>query len=194
MASREIVLFHSALGLRPGVRDFAARLRQRGHTVHTPDLFDGEVFDDLAAGARKRDALGIPALIQRATAAVADLRADLVYAGFSMGSAAAAVLAGTRPGARGLVMMHGALPPRALGVEAWPATVPVQVHHAERDPYVDADSVRGLEQAVRAAGARCEAFVYPGRGHLFADPGLPEYDEASATTMLDRVAAFVASV
>ena len=43
----EIVLFHSALGLRPGVTAAADRLRAAGQTVHTPDYYDGEVFDDL---------------------------------------------------------------------------------------------------------------------------------------------------
>ncbi len=40
-----IVLFHSALGLRPGVQHFADALRKAGHAVTTPDLYDGEVFD-----------------------------------------------------------------------------------------------------------------------------------------------------
>ena len=53
----EVVLFHSVLGLRPGVIAAAERLRAAGHTVHTPDLYDGEVFDDLADGSRKEDTL-----------------------------------------------------------------------------------------------------------------------------------------
>lgn len=48
----EIVLFHSALGLRPGVRAASDRLRSAGHTVHTPDLFDGRVFDRMDEGLR----------------------------------------------------------------------------------------------------------------------------------------------
>ena len=34
------VLFHRALGLTDPVRRFAAALRDAGHTVHTPDLYD----------------------------------------------------------------------------------------------------------------------------------------------------------
>ena len=48
----EIVLFHSALGLRPGVRAASDRLRSAGHTVHTSDLFDGRVFDRMDEGLR----------------------------------------------------------------------------------------------------------------------------------------------
>lgn len=46
----QIVLFHSAYGLRPAVHAAAERLRGAGHTVHTPDLFDGRTFDDIEAG------------------------------------------------------------------------------------------------------------------------------------------------
>ena len=49
----EVVLFHSVLGLRQGVISAAERLRAAGHEVHTPDLFDGEVFDDIDDGMRK---------------------------------------------------------------------------------------------------------------------------------------------
>jgi dihydrofolate reductase len=42
----EVVLFHSVLGLRPGVIAAADRLRAAGHTVYTPDFYDGEMFDD----------------------------------------------------------------------------------------------------------------------------------------------------
>jgi dienelactone hydrolase len=56
----EVVLFHSVLGLRPGVITAAEWLRAAGHTVHTPDLYDGEVFDDFDDGSRKEDALGLP--------------------------------------------------------------------------------------------------------------------------------------
>ena len=46
----EVLLFHHAQGLTPGVQEFAERLRAAGHTVHVPDLYDGHVFDDLEAG------------------------------------------------------------------------------------------------------------------------------------------------
>jgi dienelactone hydrolase len=113
-----IALFHSALGLRPGVVAFADRLRAAGHAVHTIDSFDGETFDDMNRGAAKRDALGIPELIHRAQTGVEGLPAETVYAGFSMGTGAAELLAATLPGARGAVLMSGALGPPAAGIEA----------------------------------------------------------------------------
>ena len=46
----EVVLFHHAQGLTPGVIAFADQLRAAGHTVHTPDLFDGHTFATLEEG------------------------------------------------------------------------------------------------------------------------------------------------
>ncbi|MGH3089086.1 MAG: dienelactone hydrolase family protein [Rubrobacteraceae bacterium] len=190
----EIVLFHSALGLRPGVTAAAERLRAAGHKVHTPDYYDGEVFEDLDDGVRKRDALGYAEISQRARDAVADLPADLVFAGFSLGTAPAELLAATRPGTRGAVLMHGALTVEDMGgfgVERWPAGVPVQAHDAAGDPWVDAGEVAALGSAVREAGAAFEEHAYPGSGHLFADPDLSEYDRASSEAMWRRVLAFL---
>ena len=46
----EIILFHHAQGLTPGVVAFADRLRAAGHPVHTPDLFHGRTFDTIDEG------------------------------------------------------------------------------------------------------------------------------------------------
>ena len=37
-----------------------------------------------------------------------------------------------------------------------------------------------------------ELFVYPGSGHLFAEPGHPHYDEDIASVATNRVLAFLA--
>jgi len=188
---RRIVLFHSALGLRPAVLEWADRLRAAGHTVEAPDSFDGEVFDDLDAGMRKRDEVGVPGLIARADAAVAGLPPELVYMGFSMGASAAEYLAATRPGAVAAALMHGAAPVAEMGADAWPAAVPVQVHHAVDDPWVEAAEVEGLRADVEAAGAEFGEFTYPGSAHLFADTDGPEFDRDSASLMFERVVEFL---
>ena len=46
----EVLLFHHAQGLTEGVVAFADRLREAGHTVHTPDLYDGHTFQALDEG------------------------------------------------------------------------------------------------------------------------------------------------
>jgi dienelactone hydrolase len=192
----EVVVFHSVLGLRPGVLGAAERLREAGHTVHTPDLFDGDVFDTIDDGMRKEETLGSREIAKRSEEAVTGLPAGLVFAGFSMGVAYAEWLAASSPGALGAVLMHGAVPVEVLveyfGAERWPEGVPVQVHYAADDPWVEADQeVVPLGDAVREAGAEFEAYVYPGSGHLFADPDFFEYDRASSEAMWERVIAFL---
>ena len=188
-----VVLFHSAQGLRPGIHWFADRLREAGHEVHTPDLFDGEVFDELDDGVRKRDNIGIGALIGRSFEAVAELPEDVVYAGFSMGTGPAMVLAAGRPGCRGAVFFHGALDPADAGIPAWPS-VPAQVHYSTKDAWVDSAAVEGLRRAVLAAGQTCEVFAGDVEGHLVADPDLPEYDEVETKHILERTLNFLDNI
>ena len=187
----EIGVFHSALGLRPAVLDWAANLRARGHVVHTPDLCDGEVFDEGGAAAEKIQQIGFDEILARSRRAVAHLPANLVYSGFSNGGACAELLAASRPGARGAILMHAPLPIRALGWKRWPATCPVQVHFAEKDPLRQPHVVEAFAASVRQAGARFEQHDYPGSGHLFTDPGRPGYNAAASARMFERVCHFV---
>lgn len=189
----EIVLFHSILGLRPGVSDAADRLRSAGHVVHTPDFYGGRTFHDYGTAGRWLHSIGgIPELVRRTQEAVVDLPHGLVYAGFSNGGGSAELLAATRPGARGAVLLHAALPLEMLGVSRWPGTVPVQVHYAKCDPFRDQAAIDGFTTSVQAAGAELEFFEYPVTGHLITDPGLPdEYDQDSAELLFERVLAFL---
>ncbi len=180
-----IVLFHSALGLTAGARRFAAALSGDGDTVLTPDLFDGATFPTIEQGVQKRDAVGIPELMRRATAAVEMCPPDSIYAGFSLGAAAAQYLALSRPGARALVLMHAVLPLAALGASQWPP-VPVQIHASEADPWVDDVVVADFSRAASAT-----VFRYPGKRHLFADPDHADHDPTSAELLERRVREFI---
>lgn len=194
-AGAEVVLFHSVLGLRPAVLDWAARLREAGCVVHTPDLYHGLTFDDYDAGFAHVEAIGgVAELMARTVQAADGLPEEAVCAGFSNGGASAQLLAMTRPGARGALLMHAALPVQAFEMDAWPTTVPVQVHYATHDPFREQESIDALGGAARAAGAPFEAFDYERGGHLFADPGLPDFDGESADLMLARAIAFIERV
>lgn len=183
-----VVLFHSGLGLRPAVATWKAALEAAGHEVLTPDLYDGEVFDDLDAGVKKRDALGLEELSRRADAAVESLPGELVYAGFSLGAAAAQALALNRPGARGAILMHAALPLQAFGLTRWPASLPAQIHTSVDDPWVDMPVV----DAIAASADKCvEVLTYAGAAHLFADHDYVDHRPEHARQMLDRVLAFL---
>lgn len=183
----KIVLFHSVLGLRPGVKSFAQQLEEAGHTVITPDLYDGIIYDDYEAGNKKWTEIGIPAILERARAVCQDIESEIIFAGFSNGAAVAEILAATDPRARGAILMHGALPLEMTDVSAWPSAVPVQLHYNENDPFRNPDNDKALQQAVEASGATFTEFLYPGDTHLFADPDLSDYNQQSAEFMMERI-------
>ena len=190
----EVVLFHSIMGPRPAIVEAAERLRSGGHTVHTPDLFEGDPpLDSYQVAAERLGGIGVPAIVARARAAVEPLGPNLVYAGFSMGAGLSAGLAARRPGARGALLMSGAPNPASIGATRWPAGVPVQIHMAIADPDRHQAWIDELAAFVRAGGSTCDVFDYPGSGHLFADADLPdEYDATSAELMWSRALEFLA--
>lgn len=181
----DVVLFPHAQGLTDGVRSFAGRLRSAGHAVTLPDLYDGATFPTLDEGVAHAESIGMAAIIERGLAAVADAPATAVYAGFSLGTLPAQKLAQTRPGARGALLYAGGLPPGVFG-GPWPAGVALQVHLTEDDPWTEVDEAREL---VRDADG--ELHLYPGSGHLVADPGSPDHDSAVAELILSRSLAFL---
>jgi len=187
----EVVLYHHVQGLTEGVRSFADDLRQAGHTVHTPDVFDGRTFGTLDEGMAYAREAGFGALAERGVAAADGIGSDVIYAGFSFGVMMAQRLAQTRPGARGALLIYSCLPVSEFG-QAWPASVPVQVHGKDGDEFFleDIDAARALADSTD----RAELFLYAGTEHLFADSSLPAYDAAAAALLTERVLAFLEKV
>ncbi len=188
----EVVLFHHVQGLTPGVLAFAEDLRRAGHTVHTPDTFDGRTFDSIEEGQNFAREIGFGEVAERGVRAVEALPAELVYAGFSLGVMSAQELAQTRPGARGALLFHSCLPTSEFG-SGWPDGVPVQIHGMDADPFFaeegDIDAARALVEEAESA----ELFVYPGDQHLFADSSLSSYDSDAAALLTERVLDFLAT-
>lgn len=184
----EVVLFHHAHGLTPGCLEFADDLRAAGHVVYTPDLYEGRTFTDLLEGVAHSEEIGIETILERGAAAAGGLPNEIVYAGLSLGALPAQLLAQTRPGAAGAVLLHAAEPASDLG-GTWPSGVPLQIHAMEGDEWVDLDVAREL-----AGSAGGELFVYPGNGHLFADEDSPDYEPDLAALLKGRVLAFLDGV
>ncbi|MBB4185780.1 dienelactone hydrolase family protein [Sinorhizobium terangae] len=191
----EVLLFHHAQGLTPGINAFADELRQAGHTVHTPDLFDGRTFRSIPEGLAYIEAIGFDEMRERGVRIADDLPNDLVYAGFSFGVLPAQKLAQTRPGARGALLFHSCLPiSGAWAFGPWPDDVPVQIHGMDNDPIFvgegDIDAAREIAEKVEDAAL----FLYPGDQHYFADSSLPSYDADAAALLTLRVLQFLSRI
>lgn len=187
---KHVVLFHSVYGLRPAVIAAAGLLRAAGHQVTTPDLYAGPVAESIDEGFALSDRIGWPAIMRRAREAVEDLPADTVLAGLSMGAGVAGELLADRPGAAGLLLLHG------TGGDPCtvPKGLPVQVHVGQADAMFPPAEVTTWQSAMAAAGAAVELFTYPAAGHFFTDPGVDEYAAEAATLAWQRSLHFLGAL
>lgn len=185
----EVLMFHHALGQTDGFLEFADEMRTAGHTVHAPDLFEGRTFDSIADGLAHVEQVGFEAVMERGASTANDLPENLVYIGLSLGVLPAQMLAQTRAGARGAVLVYSCVPASEFG--QWPEGLPVQIHGMDADPFFagegDIDAARDLVAANPAA----ELFLYEGDDHLFADSSLPSFDPDAAALLTGRVLEFL---
>jgi dienelactone hydrolase len=192
-----IVLFHSSFGVRPGIHDAADRFHAAGHQVQIVDQYEGRVFDDYEEAGAFVESIGFPALMQAALDATNAQPGAFVTAGFSNGAGMAEYVAAARGGRAGGVLasiqFSGALPLEVIGLSAWPAATPVQLHYAAADPRRDDAWTEPFLAAVRESGSELETHLdYPTDGHLFTDPSLPdEFDRASADLAFERALDFL---
>jgi dienelactone hydrolase len=185
----EIVLFHHVRGLTDGVGAFAQTLRDAGHSVHTPDLFEGRTFAEIDDGVAFVDSVGEDSFAARAAEMMTSAPTEVVYAGMSFGNARAAEQVLTRPGAQGALFLYGAVAPSWWDAR-WPAGVPSQAHVMADDPWKEPEAEAEYVEAVPGG----ELFVYPGSGHLFAEVGDRDYDAAAARLATERVLGFLADL
>jgi dienelactone hydrolase len=190
----EVLLLHHAQGLTRGVLSFADQIRNAGHVVHTPDLYDGKTFTELADGIGYAKQVGFGTIDERGRLAADKLPKEIVYAGFSLGVMTAQMLAQTRPGAKGALLFYSCAPASEFG-GPWPKGVPLQIHMMDADEWVlppnqDLEAARELDATVEDA----QLFLYPGDRHLFADSSLPSYDEKAAALAMERVLSFLEKI
>jgi dienelactone hydrolase len=185
-----VILFHHALGLTEGVEAFARQLRNAGHSVTLPDLFDGERFSALDEGVAHVDAVGVEGLLNAGADVVGDALSEVVFGGFSLGALVAHKVAQTRPNARGALLYHYGDVPMSVFGDSWPSTVPVQFHISEDDEWRESGVVEDFVEAVESA-ATVELFEYPGSGHLFTDSTSSEFDPVAARQAIRRTISFL---
>jgi dienelactone hydrolase len=181
----DVVVFHHAQGLTPGVLAFADGLRAAGHRVATPDLYAGASFDTLEAGIAHAEQLGFDTIIERGVAAAGQLPCATVHLGFSLGVMPAQKLAQMRGDAKGALLLHACVPLDCFG--PWPPGLPLQIHVMENDRLGDVEVAREIAAAVDTA----ELFLYPGDRHLFTDCSLDQHDPDAAALLMRRVLAFL---
>ena len=181
-----LAMFHHVHGVTDGLRALAARFEAAGHTTSLPDAFDRRTFATIDEGTHHVEVLGgFEACTQRFIDAVDPLPEATVVLGVSLGVGAAQRLAQTDAVVRGAVLVSACVPFEVFA-DRWPASVPVQIHAMERDPWFtgDGDADAAAELAAHAHDGR--AFTYGGSAHLWCDASLSSFDAAATDRLVER--------
>ena len=152
-AVAEVLLFHHAQGQTAGFLAFADELRAAGHTVHTPDLYEGKTFASLDEGVKHAQEVGFGTISERGEAAAAGTgRAGLcgLLARRDTGAEARPDAAG----GRGALFFSAALPASEFG-GSWPQGVPLQIHMMEEDEWAIEDLQPYASSWRRSTGRSC---------------------------------------
>ncbi len=191
-----VLVVHENRGLNPHIEDIARRLALAGYLVLAPDAlftlggYPGdedkarELFAKLDQAKVQADFLAAARLLK--TQAGTNGRVGAV--GFCFGGGLVNWLATQWPDLNAGVPFYG-IAPRLDDVPR--IRTPLMLHFAGNDPRVDA-TWPTYEAALKAAGAKYEAFFYPGVEHGFNNDTTPRYDARAAALAWQRTLAFLA--
>ena len=192
-----VLVLHAWWGLNDTIKAFCTRLAQSGFVAFAPDLYHGQVADNIADAETLGAALDTNHL--QAKAEIADAvkflndRADqpgagLAVIGFSLGAYYALNLAAADPEhIRSVVIFYG-----TGGSDFNNSQAAYLGHFAENDEFEPQSNVDELEASLKGAGRPATFHSYPGTGHWFFEPDRPQaYNEAAANLAWDRTLDFL---
>ncbi len=189
-----VVVVHENRGLNPYIEDVARRLAKAGFLALAPDGLTsvGGYPGNDEAGRELQAQVDPTLLMNDFFAAVEWLMAHesstgrVGITGFCYGGGVANAAAVAYPELGGAVPFYGRQPDPADVVKI---KAPLLIHYAELDERINA-GWPAYEAALKAAGVRYEAFIYPGVNHGFHNDSTPRYDEAAADLAWERTIAF----
>ncbi|MGQ3055930.1 MAG: dienelactone hydrolase family protein [Nevskia sp.] len=189
-----VLVAHENRGLNPHIEDVTRRLALAGFIAFAPDAlfplggYPGdedkarELFTKLEQPKTRADFIAAA----RQLKALPDGNGKVGVVGFCYGGGVANYLATQLPDLAAAVPFYGAQPP-ADTVAAIKA--PLLLQYAEQDERINA-GWPAYEAALKAAGVRYQAYVYPGVQHGFNNDTTPRYDAAAAKLAWERTIAF----
>lgn len=189
-----VLVVHENRGLNPHIADIARRLALEGFIAFAPDGLAplGGYPGDEDKARELFPKLDQPKLREDFVAAAAALRklpegnGKVGVVGFCYGGGIANYLATRLPDLEAAVPFYGNQPPAE---EAAKIRAPLLLHYAEKDERINA-GWPAYEAALKAAGVKYEAYVYPGVQHGFNNNTTPRFDEAAAKLAWGRTLAF----
>ena len=191
-----VLVIHENRGLNPHIEDITRRLALEGYLAFAPDaLFSlggypgdedkaRDLFGKLDQAKVRADFLAAAQLLK--TQAGTNGRVGAV--GFCFGGGLVNWLATQWPDLNAGVPFYGVAPELA---DVPRIRAPLLLHFAGNDARVDA-TWPPYEDALKAAHAKYEAFVYPGVEHGFNNDTTPRFDAKAAGLAWQRTLAFFA--
>jgi carboxymethylenebutenolidase len=189
-----VLVVHENRGLNPHIEDIARRLALDGFLAFAPDAlhtlggYPGDedkaraLFPKLDAAKTRADFLAATRALQSLTESTG--RVGVV--GFCWGGGIANFLATQVPDLAAAVPFYGAQPPAE---EVPKIKAPLLIHYAGADERLNAGWPK-YEAALKAAGARYEAYTYAGVQHGFNNDTTPRFDADAAKLAWQRTISF----
>lgn len=189
-----VVVVHENRGLNPYIEDVARRVAKAGFLALAPDGLSsvGGYPGNDERGRALQQTVDPEKLMNDFFAAIEYLRASeqgngkVGITGFCYGGGVSNAATVAYPELDAAVPFYGrqARPEDVPRIKA-----PLLLHFAEKDDNVNA-TWPAYEAALKKAGTRYEAHVYPGTFHGFHNDSTPRYDETAAKLAWDRTVAW----
>ena len=189
-----VLVVHENRGLNPHIEDIARRLALDNFIAFAPDAlaplggYPGdedkarELFPKLDQAKTRQDFI----LAARTLKALPEGNGKVGVVGFCYGGGVANFLATQLPDLAAAVPFYGAQPPAE---EVAKIKAPLLIHYAGNDDRINA-GWPAYEAALKAAGVKYEAFIYPGVQHGFNNDTTPRFDAAAAKLAWQRTIDF----
>ena len=189
-----VLVVHENRGLNPHIEDIARRLALDNFIAFAPDAlaplggYPGdedkarELFPKLDQAKTRKDFI----LAARVLKALPEGNGKVGVVGFCYGGGVANFLATQLPDLAAAVPFYGAQPPAE---EVAKIKAALLIHYAGNDDRINA-GWPAYEAALKAAGVKYEAFIYPGAQHGFNNDTTPRFDAAAAKLAWSRTIDF----
>ena len=189
-----VLVAHENRGLNPHIEDIARRLALDGFIAFAPDAlfplggYPGdedkapERFGKLDQAKTREDFLAAEDYLKH----LPEGNGKVGVVGFCYGGGIANFLATRVPDLAAAVPFYGAQP---TAEDAAKIKAPLLIHYAGKDERITS-GWPAYEQALKAAGVKYQAYIYPGVEHGFNNDTTPRYDEAAAKLAWQRTIEF----
>lgn len=188
-----VLVIHENRGLNPHIEDIARRLAVDNFIAFAPDAlftlggYPGdedkarELFPKLDQEKTRNDFLAAAAYLK----ALPEGNGKVGAVGFCYGGGIVNFLATRIPDLAAGVPFYGAQP---AAEDAAKIKAPLLIQYAESDDRINA-GWPAYEAALKAAGVKYEAYIYPGTQHGFNNDTTPRFNEAAAKLAWERTLA-----